>query len=86
MTNRNFLVTSLGPGDGSSRRVVIEADVLQEGMAQVKIIDIEDRESVIFNETVDESTIEGLQNFFIMIRNEMGRERLSVLAGRELTS
>ena len=84
MVNRSFLVASLGSRKG--RNVVIEADVLHEGRAQIKIIDIEDSENLIFDEVLDESTIEGIQNFFIMIRNEMGRERLSALTDIVMTN
>jgi hypothetical protein len=83
VSGKSFLVVSLSESQKGGRRVIVEADILETGRTKLKISDVDNEENVIFYESLNESTIEGLQNFFITIRNEMGRNRISSLVDPE---
>ena len=85
MIGKSFLVVSLSESQKGGKRVIVEANILETGRTHLKIsdVDTDNEEKVIFHESLNESTIEGLQDFFIMIRNEMGRKRIASLVDSE---
>ena len=75
MSDKSFFVVNLG--SGASDAVHIEAEVFSNSKAKIVILSSGRNPKKLFEWTVTEEEVESLQNLFIFLRNELGRNRLS---------